>query len=66
MASIGHPIIGDPVYGLKKDRFADIGGQCLHAAQLTLRHPRTDEINAVFRAVARYFAEILCKLEKML
>ena len=39
MASIGHPIIGDPVYGLKKDRFSDIGGQCLHASHLTLTHP---------------------------
>ena len=43
MASIGHPIIGDPVYGLKKDRFSDIGGQCLHASHLTLTHPRTGE-----------------------
>ena len=65
MASIGHPIIGDPVYGLKKDRFADIGGQCLHAAQLTLRHPRTDEIMQFSAPLPRYFAEILCKLEKM-
>ena len=43
MASIGHPIIGDPVYGLKKDRFSNIGGQCLHAAKLTLTHPKTGE-----------------------
>lgn len=65
MASIGHPIIGDPVYGLKKDRFSDIGGQCLHAAQLTLRHPRTNQ-NMTFSApLPTYFQEILNKLEKM-
>ena len=28
LASIGHPIIGDPLYGLKKDRFSNLDGQC--------------------------------------
>lgn len=65
MASIGHPIVGDPVYGLKKDRFSDIGGQCLHAARLTLVHPRTGESMQFDAPLPDYFIEILRKLEKM-
>lgn len=65
MASIGHPIIGDPIYGLKKDRFSDIGGQCLHAARLTLCHPATQQIMRFFAPLPTYFTQILEKLEKM-
>ena len=65
MASIGHPIIGDPVYGLKKDRFSDIGGQCLHAARLTLCHPATQEMMHFTAPLPEYFTQILDKLEKM-
>ena len=64
MASIGHPIIGDPVYGLKKDRFSNIGGQCLHAAHLTLTHPKTGEKMCFSAPLPQYFVEILDKLEK--
>ena len=65
MASIGHPIIGDPIYGLKKDRFANIGGQCLHAAKLTIMHPETEEIMHFSVPLPDYFTDILMKLEKM-
>lgn len=65
MASIGHPIIGDTVYGLKKDRFSDIGGQCLHAARLTLCHPTTQQTMQFFAPLPTYFTEILAKLERM-
>ncbi|MDY3618086.1 RluA family pseudouridine synthase [Agathobaculum sp.] len=65
MASIGHPIIGDPLYGLKKDRFSAIGGQCLHAAALTLVHPRTGENMKFVAPLPPYFTDILFKLEKM-
>ena len=65
MAAIGHPIIGDPVYGLKKDRFSNIGGQCLHAAKLTLTHPRTGERMTFSALLPEYFTEILGKLERM-
>lgn len=65
MASIGHPIIGDPVYGLKKDRFSDIGGQCLHASHLTLTHPRTGEKMDFSAPLPTYFTDILDKLERM-
>ena len=62
MASIGHPIIGDPLYGLKKDRFSSLDGQCLHAWRLSLDHPRTGE-RMVFEApLPEYFTAILNKM----
>ena len=62
MASIGHPIIGDPLYGLKKDRFGYLDGQCLHAYRLSLDHPRTGK-RMVFEApLPAYFTEILEKM----
>jgi len=48
MASVGHPLLGDTVYGGANTRFeakhrASITGQCLHAGELRLTHPRTGE-----------------------
>lgn len=48
MASLGHPLLGDPVYGGASHRFCQshpalIHGQCLHAAELSLIHPRSGE-----------------------
>ena len=48
MASVGHPLLGDTVYGGANTRFesrhrASITGQCLHAGELHLTHPRTGE-----------------------
>ena len=42
MASIGHPILGDTVYGAKK-AVPGLQGQCLHAVGLRFLHPRTGE-----------------------
>lgn len=42
MASIGHPLVGDPVYGYRRQRFRT-DGQMLHAAVLGFVHPRTGE-----------------------
>lgn len=41
MAYIGHPVLGDPVYGGVRKGFPELSGQCLHARRLTFRHPRT-------------------------
>ena len=61
MAHIGHPIIGDPLYGPAKDKWK-LGGQCLHAGELTLTHPRTGE-QMTFRApLPEYFTAVLQKL----
>ena len=42
LASIGHPLLGDTVYGAKKP-VPGLAGQCLHAKKLTFTHPRTGE-----------------------
>jgi len=52
MASIGHPVLGDPVYGGDKTLFqkqhkAIFEGQLLHAETLKFIHPRTGELTAV-------------------
>ena len=43
MASIGHPVLGDPVYGPKKSPYPVEGGQLLHAFRLGFIHPSTGE-----------------------
>ena len=43
MASIGHPVLGDPVYGPKRSPFPVTGGQLLHAYRIGFVHPRTGE-----------------------
>ena len=43
MASIGHPLLGDPLYGPKKPPYPVTGGQLLHAFRLGFVHPRSGE-----------------------
>jgi len=43
MKFIGHPLVGDPVYGRARTRTMDVPGQALHAAVLGFTHPRTGE-----------------------
>ena len=58
---LGHPIVGDPVYGSRKQPFA-LKGQLLHACRLTLSHPRTGE-RMVFEApLPPHFTAVLQKL----
>ncbi len=42
LASLGHPLLGDTVYGAKKP-VPGLAGQCLHAKKLTFIHPRSRE-----------------------
>ena len=64
MASIGHPILGDMVYGHKKSELGQ-SSQCLHAGALCFRHPRDGRPVMVFAPLPDYFREVLEKLEKM-
>ena len=64
MASIGHPILGDTVYGHNKKELG-LDTQCLHAGQLCFRHPRDGRPVMVFAPLPEYFREVLDKLEKM-
>lgn len=43
MASVGHPVLGDPVYGPKKSPYPVTGGQLLHAYRIGFVHPSTGE-----------------------
>ena len=64
MAHIGHPILGDTVYGHKKPELGQ-SSQCLHAAVLCFQHPRDLHPVMVFAELPEYFREVLAKLEKM-
>lgn len=64
MASIGHPLVGDLVYGYKRQKF-NIEGQTLHAKTLGFIHPRTKEYMEFTSELPNYFKELLEKLRKM-
>lgn len=64
MAYIGHPILGDTVYGHKKPELGQ-DSQCLHAGALCFRHPRDERPVMVFAPLPEYFRQVLEKLEKM-
>ena len=64
MASIGHPLVGDLVYGYKRQKF-NIEGQALHAKTLGFIHPRTKEYMEFTSELPNYFKELLEKLRKM-
>ena len=63
MAYIGHPILGDTVYGHKKPELGQ-DSQCLHAVALSFRHPRDGRPVLVFAPLPEYFTKVLEKLEK--
>jgi len=63
LAHIGYPIIGDSVYGRKKQVFG-LSGQCLHASKLCFIHPVTDKHMTLSAELPYYFRDILMKLEK--
>ena len=72
MASVGHPLLGDAVYGGANTRFeakhrASIVGQCLHAGELHLTHPRTGEemyFSAPMPQSMQHVVDILFKNEE--
>ena len=64
MAHIGHPILGDTVYGHKKPELGQ-GSQCLHAGALCFRHPRDGRPVMVFAPLPEYFRQVLEKLKAM-
>ena len=58
MASLGHPVAGDPLYGPAKPKLG-LAGQALHAARLSLRHPRSQEAMCFRAPVPDYFRSAL-------
>ena len=63
MASIGHPLLGDEVYGPARQPFS-LEGQTLHAGVLGFIHPRTGEYVEFSAPLPAYFEELLEKLRK--
>ena len=58
MSYIGHPVLGDEVYG-RKSSFKSLHGQCLHAKRLGFISPTTDEYIEFISELPDYFKEIL-------
>ena len=63
MASLGHPILGDMVYGRKKPELGQ-DSQVLHAGVLCFRHPRDERLVIVNAELPEYFRDVLDTLEK--
>ncbi len=61
MTSIGHPLLGDALYGPAKCPFK-LEGQCLHAMILGFEHPTTGEYMEFEAPLPEYFKELLRKL----
>lgn len=63
MQSLGHNIVGDPVYGVKKDREKG-KGQLLHAKTIGFAHPKTGELMEFTSDLPEPFTMVLEKLRK--
>ena len=61
MAHIGHPLLGDLVYGHKRPE-KGLSGQCLHARALRFLHPRTGELVTFTCPLPDYFQDVLARL----
>ena len=62
MAHIGHPVVGDIVYGRKKPEFGLLG-QALHAQRLEFVHPTTGETIKLTTELPEYFENVLKKIK---
>lgn len=77
MAHIGHPLIGDPVYGnafktksnmldpIIKNAIDQFHRQALHAVSLTFEHPATGKIISFFAPIPQDMAELIKHLKKI-
>lgn len=64
MAHLGHPVVGDPLYGrcAKKNARLGVSRQMLHAEQLSFKHPGTGETIEIEAEPPADFRELLCRL----
>ena len=65
MAALGHPVLGDPVYGGVRKGFPELAGQCLHARRLTFRHPRTGEEITLSCPLPEHFQAVLTRCARL-
>lgn len=64
MSYIGYPLLGDPVYGVKREKIK-LNGQALHAKVLGFIHPSTYEYMEFDSQLPKYFQEALRKVKKI-
>ena len=62
MAKIGHPLVGDLIYGFKKQKF-NLKGQVLHAKRLGFIHPSTNEYMEFISPLPNYLEKLITKLK---
>jgi 23S rRNA pseudouridine1911/1915/1917 synthase len=62
MSHIGHPVLGDEVYGPKKCPVKGLTGQTLHAYMIGFVHPVKNEYMEFYAPLPQYFEELLIKL----
>lgn len=63
MSHIGHPLLGDTVYGPENSKFKNLEGQTLHAQSIGFVHPTTDEYMEFHAPLPEYFENLLKKLK---
>lgn len=63
LASIGHPLLGDVVYGGRKP-WPGLAGQCLHARKLKFVHPTTGELVELECPLPDWFEKVLRQIDK--
>ena len=59
MSHIGHPLLGDEVYGPVNSKFKNLQGQTLHAATIGFIHPTTEEYMEFSAPLPDYFEKLL-------
>ena len=64
MAYLGHPVSGDDVYGIKKEKL-NFTGQCLHAKKIGFIHPTSKEYLEFNSQLPEYFSTFLIKLKNV-
>ncbi len=62
-AYLGHPVVGDPEYGFKKQKF-NLNGQLLHSYSLTFTHPKSGKVMTFTAPLPDYFVEVYDILAK--
>ena len=63
LASLGHPLLGDVVYGSKKP-YPGLAGQCLHARKLKFVHPTTGKLVELECPLPDWFQAVLNKIDR--
>ena len=64
MSKLGHPIVGDPLYGVKKEAF-NLNGQLLHAYKIGFIHPRSGKYMEFESEIPNYYEKILKNLRNL-